>query len=86
MRPVSARRGLVRTSPAGPVIGLAAAPEKGRANRELIEFIADLLDVPASAVIVIRGHSARQKVVRIQTAAPQALGTKLIELANRGLN
>ncbi|HXR36510.1 MAG TPA: DUF167 domain-containing protein [Candidatus Binataceae bacterium] len=82
-RPASARRGLLRTSPAGLVIGLAAAPEKGRANRELIEFIADLLDVPASAVSVIRGHSRRQKVIRIQSAAAQVLGAKLIELTKR---
>lgn len=73
----------MRISATGPVIGLAAAPEKGRANRELIEFIADLLGVPASAVSVIRGHSARQKVIRIQSAAAQALGAKLIELTKR---
>lgn len=82
-RPASAKRGLLRISATGPVIGLAAAPEKGRANRELIEFIADLLDVPASAVSVIRGHSARQKVIRIESASPRALGAKLLELTNR---
>ncbi len=80
-RPASAKRGLLRISATGPVVGLAAAPEKGRANRELIEFIADLLDIPASAVSVIRGQSARQKVIRIETAAPHPLGAKLMEWA-----
>jgi uncharacterized protein YggU (UPF0235/DUF167 family) len=65
------------------VIGLASAPEKGRANRELIELVAELLDVPVSAVSVIRGHSARQKVIRIERGAPQVLGSKLIELTKR---
>jgi uncharacterized protein YggU (UPF0235/DUF167 family) len=82
-RPGSGKRGLLRTRPTGPVVALASAPEKGRANRELIEFIADLLDVPASAVSVIRGHSARQKVIQIESAAAQALGAKLIELTKR---
>ena len=82
-RPASARRGLLRVAATGPVIGLASAPEKGRANRELIELVAELLDVPVSAVSVIRGHSARQKVIRIERGAPQVLGAKLIELTKR---
>jgi uncharacterized protein YggU (UPF0235/DUF167 family) len=82
-RPASAKRGLLRISATGPVVGLAARPEKGRANRELIEFIAELLDVPASTVSVIRGHSTRQKVLRIETPIAQALAAKLMALANR---
>jgi uncharacterized protein YggU (UPF0235/DUF167 family) len=83
-RPASARRGLLRIAATGPVIGLASAPEKGRANRELIELVADLLEVPVPAVSVIRGRSARQKVLRIETTTPQALRAKLIEWVDGG--
>jgi uncharacterized protein len=62
---------------------LASAPEKGRANRELIEFMAEILDVPVSAVSIVRGEGARQKVIRIETAAPRALAAKLVDLSNR---
>ena len=83
-RPASGKRGILRVAATGPVIGLASAPEKGRANRELIEFVAELLDLPVSVISVIRGHSARQKVIRIETAAPQALGAKLTALVRFG--
>ena len=45
-RPASRKRGVLKTQPSGPVIGLIAAPEKGRANRELIEFMAEVAGVP----------------------------------------
>jgi uncharacterized protein YggU (UPF0235/DUF167 family) len=80
-RPASRKRGLLRCLPAGPVIGLLSAPEKGRANRELIEFMAETLDVPASTVSIARGQGARQKVVRVETSVPHELARKLAKLA-----
>lgn len=65
------------------MVGLIAAPEKGRANRELSEFIAEILEVPTAAVSIIKGQSARQKVLRVETASPLATASKLVELAHR---
>jgi uncharacterized protein len=81
-RPAAGKRGLLRTRPSGPVVALTAAPEKGRANRELIEFIAEILGVPTAAVSIIKGQGARQKVIRVETASPQAVAAKLVALAN----
>lgn len=53
-RPGSGRRGFLPIRPTGPVVALNSAPEKGRANRELIEFIAEILDVPIAAVSIIK--------------------------------
>lgn len=83
VRPGAGRRGFLRIRPIGPVVALNSAPEKGRANQELIEFIAEVLDVPAAAVSIIKGHSARQKVVRVETASPAAVAARMLELANR---
>jgi uncharacterized protein (TIGR00251 family) len=77
VRPAAGRRGLVSVRASGPVIALNAAPEKGRANRELIEFIADLLEVSAASVSIIKGQTARHKVVRVETASPPATASKL---------
>jgi uncharacterized protein (TIGR00251 family) len=82
VRPSSGRRGFLRTRPTGPVVALNSAPEKGRANRELIEFIAQALDVPAAAVSIIKGESARQKVIRVEAPSPSLFAAKLIALAN----
>jgi uncharacterized protein len=83
VRPGSGRRGLLKMSPRGPVVGVQSAPEKGRANRELIEFIAEAAGVRTAAVSIIKGQAARRKVIRIETAMPQAIGAKLKELVTR---
>jgi len=46
-------------------IALAAPPVEGRANEALIAYLADVLDVPRSAVEVIAGEHSRNKVVRV---------------------
>jgi len=42
-----------------------AAPDKGQANRALVDLLAKTLRVPKSAVEVIAGATARLKQVRI---------------------
>jgi uncharacterized protein (TIGR00251 family) len=44
---------------------LAAPAHEGRANAELVRFLAGLLDVPKSAVTVVAGASSRRKLVRV---------------------
>ncbi|HYM17528.1 MAG TPA: DUF167 family protein [Micropepsaceae bacterium] len=44
---------------------VAAPPEDGKANRALIELIADALDVAKSRVAIVSGEAARLKVVEI---------------------
>jgi len=70
----------LRIGPAGPIVALHSAPEKGRANRELIEFVAEVLGVSPAAVSIIKGHGARRKVVRVETSSPQTMAEKLLEL------
>ncbi|MBI3618917.1 DUF167 domain-containing protein [Candidatus Peregrinibacteria bacterium] len=48
-------------------IDLAAVPEDGAANEELIRFLAEEFDVPQSAVTIISGHASRRKLVRIDS-------------------
>ncbi len=49
-------------------IRLTAPPAGGEANRELVRFLADVLGVPKRAVEIVRGHTARRKIVRIRGA------------------
>jgi uncharacterized protein len=49
-------------------IRLAAPPVDGKANAELVRFLAAAFAVPQRQVTLVRGESSRQKVVRI--AAP----------------
>jgi uncharacterized protein (TIGR00251 family) len=46
-------------------VKLAAAPEKGRANEELIRFLAAELGVRRQQVEIVAGHTSQTKQVRI---------------------
>ena len=47
-------------------IRLAAPPVEGKANAELLRFLADAFGVPQRAVTLVRGETSRQKTVRIE--------------------
>ncbi len=46
-------------------MAVAAPPEKGKANKALIAFLADLLTVRKSDVTVMAGHTSAVKTIRI---------------------
>ena len=72
---VRVQPGASRTGPAGPTgvdgaelkIRLASPPVDGRANDELVRWLAKELGVPRSAVTLLRGQTSRSKVVRVET-------------------
>jgi uncharacterized protein YggU (UPF0235/DUF167 family) len=47
-------------------VGLRAAPEGGKANAELLALLARAFGVPRSALTILRGKTARTKVVRVE--------------------
>jgi uncharacterized protein len=53
-------------------VSVTAAPEDGKANRAVIELLADTLAVPASSISLVRGATARDKWFRLPagTALP----------------
>ena len=44
---------------------LLSAPEKGKANNELIKFIAQLGKFPQYKLEIVRGESSRNKVIQV---------------------
>ncbi len=50
-------------------IRLAAPPVDGKANAELLRFLADAFGVPLRNVVLVRGETSRQKVVRVDGPA-----------------
>jgi uncharacterized protein len=50
-------------------IRLAAPPVAGKANAELLRFLASAFGVPQRAVLLLRGESSRQKAVRVTRPA-----------------
>jgi uncharacterized protein len=58
-------------------VRLAAPPVDGAANLELVRFLAGLLGVPRSDISVIRGPSAKQKVLQVRGVSVEEVRRKL---------
>jgi uncharacterized protein (TIGR00251 family) len=58
-------------------VAVTAPPEKGKANREVVRLLADAVGAPASDVEVVRGATARDKVVRFSGWTAAALRSRL---------
>jgi uncharacterized protein (TIGR00251 family) len=52
-------------------VRLAAPPEKGAANQELIAFLARELKIPKSAIRLLGGAQSRAKVVEVLGLDPE---------------
>ncbi len=71
-----------RTEVAGLIEGalkvrLTAPPADGRANRQLLEFLASLLDVPKSRLELVAGAASRRKTVALRGVSAEELQAKL---------
>lgn len=44
---------------------VSAAPEKGRANAQMLKALSKHLGVPRSSISIVRGHTSREKLVRV---------------------
>ena len=63
--PGAAKTELVGRHGAGWRARIAAPPERGRANRELVELLAGVLDVERGRIAVVAGQTGRRKLVEI---------------------
>jgi uncharacterized protein (TIGR00251 family) len=51
-------------------IKLTAPPVEGKANRALIKFLAEILDVPTSKLAIVAGLTSRDKLVTVLDLEP----------------
>ena len=58
-------------------VKIAAPPVDSAANNALIEFLADLLDCSRNAIQLVRGQTARHKVLAIHGISPQMVVERL---------
>ncbi len=47
-------------------VKIAAPPEKGKANKELIDFLAEKLAIKKSAVLIVKGQTSRYKSIIVE--------------------
>lgn len=63
-------------------VRVAAAPVKGKANAELVDFLAETLGVRRSQVAILRGATSRDKVVGIDGMASAEVRARLLPLTS----
>ncbi len=51
-------------------VRVAAAPERGAANRAVVRLLADALRLPAASVSVVSGRAGRDKIIELTGIAP----------------
>lgn len=64
--PGAAHSAIVGRHGTGWKVRVAAAPENGRANAELLRLLALVLDVPVRNMTIVAGRHARTKTVAIE--------------------
>jgi uncharacterized protein len=77
------RIGVLGADARGLLIGVAAAPERGKANAELIRIIAQLTQVRQSAVELVAGATSRHKSVRVWCDSPAGVAARLAALVTQ---
>jgi len=75
--PGARRSELVGRHGAGWKARVAAPAERGRANRALVELLAEALGIATADVVVVGGHTARRKVVEVKGLGAAELDRRL---------
>jgi uncharacterized protein YggU (UPF0235/DUF167 family) len=63
--PGARRPGIAGRHGAAWKVRVAAPPEDGRANAAVCALLAELLELPRSAVTLVSGHGSREKLVDV---------------------
>ena len=58
-------------------VRVAAPPVKGKANKELITFLSQLLGVSKSNLTIVKGHTSRHKVIAINGPGQEEIMKRL---------
>lgn len=65
MRPGSSQAKVEKINEGQYKVWVRAIPEKGKANTEMLELLTDHFHVPKSAIRIVIGKTAREKLVEI---------------------
>ena len=66
-------------------IKIHAPAHDGKANAEVIRFLAELIDCQRSRITIKRGEKARNKIIEIMGVSPEEVRRKLESERNKSL-
>ena len=56
---------------------IAATPKEGKANKELIDFLSEILDVRKSRIIIEKGTTGHRKLISVEGLSQEQTGERL---------
>jgi uncharacterized protein len=82
VQPRSSRNAIAGTIPAGALgeavkLAITAPPVDGKANQAVIEFLAELFEVPKSSIAIVSGETGRNKLIAVRGRSADAVHKKL---------
>lgn len=83
VRPRARRRGVLGVGESALVIGVGAAPERGRATEEAVRTLARWLGVAPSRLAVVSGVTSRSKRIAIAGLTAAEVRSRLSGLADQ---
>ena len=60
-------------------IKIAAPPDKGKANKELVDFLSEWLDIKKDHINILRGQTSHNKIVEIEGLDPESLSARMLK-------
>jgi uncharacterized protein (TIGR00251 family) len=63
-------------------IKVAAPPDKGKANKELIELLSDVLGVRKDCIVIIKGETSHNKIVSVEGLSGAEVASRLGKESN----
>jgi uncharacterized protein YggU (UPF0235/DUF167 family) len=65
-------------------VRVAEAPERGRANEAVLRLLAEALTLPRTALTLVSGQGAREKIVELTGIGPALIERRLNSAASSG--
>jgi hypothetical protein len=59
---------------------IAAPPTEGKANKELIEFFSEVLDISKSRIIIEKGTTGHRKLISVEGITKEEVNSRLQSL------
>ncbi|MFB3906320.1 MAG: DUF167 domain-containing protein [Acidobacteriota bacterium] len=77
LQPRASRNEIAGIVEQGLKIRLSAPPVEDRANRQLVDFLAETLGLPRRNIVLLHGQKSRCKTIGIRGVAPADLARRL---------
>lgn len=81
--PGATRAGVVGRHGDALKVRVTAPAEGGRANDAVVRLLADTFELPRTAVTLVSGHSARDKIVELAGIEPEDIERRLSSAAGK---